>query len=135
MYCTKKLGRADSQCLAPKRTIRGVREPCLCISDLLEDTDMGDGKRWLLIAPKGSTGTAIVLAEAKTNKEKRIVGNQGAGRVWLFLHTDDFYRDYDKYRNGGVQFLEEPRTEPYGTVAVFIDTFGNKWDLLQPNQN
>ncbi len=103
--------------------------------DLLEDTDMGDGKRWLLIAPKGSTGTAIVLAEAKTNKEKRIVGNQGAGRVWLFLHTDDFYRDYDKYRNGGVQFLEEPRTEPYGTVAVFIDTFGNKWDLLQPNQN
>ncbi len=103
--------------------------------DLLEDTDMGDGKRWLLIAPKGSTGTAIVLAEAKTNKEKRIVGNQGAGRVWLFLHTDDFYRDYDNYRNGGVQFLEEPRTEPYGTVAVFIDTFGNKWDLLQPNQN
>ena len=103
--------------------------------DLLEDTDMGDGKRWLLIAPKGSTGTAIILAEAKTNKEKRIVGNQGAGRVWLFLHTDDFYRDYDNYRNGGVQFLEEPRTEPYGTVAVFIDTFGNKWDLLQPNQN
>ena len=92
---------------------------------------MGDGKRWLVVKPEGSTGTAIVLAEAKNDEEKQMVGNQGAGRVWLFLHTDDFYRDYNAYRKEGVEFLEEPRAEPYGTVAVFQDRFGNKWDLLE----
>ncbi|MDA0347440.1 MAG: VOC family protein [Verrucomicrobia bacterium] len=102
--------------------------------DLLEDTDLGEGKRWLLVAPKGSTGTAIVLAEAKTEDEKQMVGNQGAGRVFLFLHTDDFYRDYKAYREMGVEFLEDPRVEPYGTVAVFQDMFGNKWDLLELKQ-
>lgn len=99
--------------------------------ELIEDTHMGDGKRWLVVKPEGSTGTAIVLAEAKNDEEKQMVGNQGAGRVWLFLHTDDFYRDYNAYRKEGVEFLEEPRAEPYGTVAVFQDRFGNKWDLLE----
>ena len=101
--------------------------------DLLEDTNLGDNKRWLLVTPKGSAGTGIVLAEAVTNEEKQMIGNQGAGRVFLFLHTDDFYRDYDNYRKKGVTFLEEPRSEPYGTVAVFQDCFGNKWDLLEPS--
>lgn len=99
--------------------------------DLLEDTDLGDGKRWLLVAPQGSTGTGIVLAEAVTKEEKRMIGNQGAGRVFLFLRTEDFYRDYDNYQKKGVRFLEEPRSAPYGTVAVFQDHFGNKWDLLE----
>ncbi len=101
--------------------------------DLLEDTDLGDNKRWLLVTPKGSAGTGIVLTEAVTNEEKQMIGNQGAGRVFLFLHTDDFYRDYDNYRKKGVTFLEEPRSEPYGTVAEFQDCFGNKWDLLEPS--
>jgi catechol 2,3-dioxygenase-like lactoylglutathione lyase family enzyme len=99
--------------------------------ELLEDTDLGEGKRWLLVAPPGSVGTAIVLAQATTDEAKNMVGNQGAGRVFLFLHTDDFYRDYHSFRDRGVSFLETPRDEPYGTVAIFQDTYGNKWDLLE----
>lgn len=102
--------------------------------ELIEDTDTGDGKRWLVVRPKGSTGAAIVLAEAKTEDEKQMVGNQGAGRVFLFLHTDDFYRDHQAYTAKGVTFLQLPRQEPYGTVAVFQDRYGNKWDLLQLKQ-
>ena len=102
--------------------------------ELVEDTDMGDGKRWLVVKPMGSNGTAIVLAEAKSKEEKAMVGDQGAGRVWLFLHTDDFYRDHKSYTEKGVTFKETPREEPYGTVAVFQDLYGNKWDLLQLKQ-
>ena len=98
---------------------------------ITEDSDLGAGKRWVVMKPRGPDGSAIVLAEAKTEEEKRLIGNQGAGRVWLFLHTDDFDRDYQAYRQKGIQFLEEPRHEPYGTVAVFQDKFGNKWDLLE----
>ena len=102
--------------------------------DLVEDTDMGEGKRWLVVKPKGSNGTALVLAEAKSKEEIAMVGGQGAGRVWLFLHTDDFYRDHQAYASKGVRFLETPREEPYGTVAVFQDLYENKWDLLEPKE-
>jgi len=102
--------------------------------DLVEDTDMGEGKRWLVVKPKGSNGTALVLAEAKSKEEIAMVGGQGTGRVWLFLHTDDFYRDHQAYTSKGVRFLETPREEPYGTVAIFQDLYENKWDLLEPKE-
>jgi catechol 2,3-dioxygenase-like lactoylglutathione lyase family enzyme len=100
---------------------------------LLEDTVTGPGKRWVLIGPPGPSGTSLLLARAGTEEQAGMVGNQGAGRVFLFLRTDDFGRDCARMRAGGVRFLEEPREEPYGTVAVFQDLYGNKWDLLGPH--
>lgn len=99
---------------------------------LVADQDLGEGKRWVLVAPPGSSESALLLAQAMTPDEKHAVGNQGAGRVWLFLHTDDFKRDYAAFRARGVRFLETPRAEIYGHVAVFEDLYGNKWDLLEP---
>ena len=98
-----------------------------------EDADLGNGKRWVLLAPPGSAETRIVLAKAVTADQLRLVGNQAAGRVFLFLHTDDFWRDYAAYCSRGVQFREPPREESYGVVAVFDDLYGNRWDLLQLN--
>ena len=98
-----------------------------------EDTDLGGGKRWVLLAPPGSAETRLVLAKAVTADQLRLVGNQAAGRVFLFLHTDDFWRDYAAYCSRGVQFREPPREESYGVVAVFDDLYGNRWDLLQLN--
>ena len=83
------------------------------------------------MAPRGSTGTQILLAQAVTEQEIAAVGNQCGGRVFLFLNTDDFYRDYNRMKENGVQFLEVPREEVYATVAVFQDLYGTKWDLLQ----
>jgi catechol 2,3-dioxygenase-like lactoylglutathione lyase family enzyme len=91
----------------------------------------GGDKRWVLIAPAGSAGTKLLLAKASTPEEASRVGNQTGGRVFLFLHTDDFWRDYRAMTDRGVKFCESPRQEPYGTVAVFQDLYGNKWDLLQ----
>ena len=99
---------------------------------LTSDLDMGDGKRWVVVAPPGPAGCSLLLAEAKTDEEKLAVGRQGAGRVWLFLHTDDFWRDHPALRSRGLRFLETPRSEVYGHVAVFEDLYGNKWDLLEP---
>jgi len=96
-----------------------------------EDTDLGGGKRWVLVAPPGSVGTRLVLAKAVSADELARVGNQTGGRVFLFLHTDDFWRDYQAYRSSGVLFREEPREEQYGVVAVFEDLYGNRWDLLE----
>ena len=101
--------------------------------DLIEDTPLGDGKRWVLVAPPESVGTRLLLAKAATPAQVTRVGDQTGGRVFLFLHTDDFQRDYDAMRSRGVTFLEAPRKETYGTVAVFEDLYGNKWDLLQPS--
>lgn len=98
---------------------------------LMEDSDRGGGKRWVLVAPPGAAETALLLARAATPEQEAAVGNQSGGRVFLFLHTDDFQRDYDEMRARGVRFTEEPRHEPYGTVAVFLDLYGNRWDLLQ----
>jgi len=91
----------------------------------------GQQKRWVLVAPPGSRGTSLLLAKASTPEEVSRIGNQTGGRVFLFLHTDDFWRDHRGMTARGVKFLEEPRDEPYGTVAVFEDLYGNKWDLLQ----
>lgn len=97
---------------------------------LLEDTPQGEEKRWVLVAPKGG-GTSLLLARAATPEQVALIGNQCAGRVFLFLTTDDFWRDYEAMRSRGVVFKETPREEPYGTVAVFEDLYGNKWDLIQ----
>ncbi|MDP2698382.1 VOC family protein [Thalassospira sp.] len=99
--------------------------------DLIEDTDMGDGKRWVIIAPPGATETRLLLAQASNAAQKAAIGNQTGGRVGFFLNTDDFARDHTRMQVAGVEFLETPRHETYGTVAVFRDLYGNKWDLLE----
>lgn len=95
------------------------------------DTPLGGGKRWLTVRPPGD-GARLLLAEARGAEEAAAVGRQGAGRVWLFLETDDFARDHAAFLARGVRFLEDPRREPYGTVAVFADLYGNLWDLIEP---
>ncbi len=99
---------------------------------LEEDSNLGEGTRWVLIAPPGSSECRILLARAATAEQRRRIGDQAGGRVFLFLETDDFQRDYTAMRAQGVEFLEEPRRELYGTVAVFRDLYGNRWDLLEP---
>ncbi len=99
--------------------------------DLIEDSDLGDGKRWVIVAPKGAVETRILLAQARNDQQTDAIGNQTGGRVGFFLNTDDFARDHANMTAAGVTFLEEPRYEPYGTVAVFEDLYGNKWDLLE----
>jgi catechol 2,3-dioxygenase-like lactoylglutathione lyase family enzyme len=99
---------------------------------LVEDSDLGGGKRWLVVAPPGGTGARLLLARAVKPEEVAQVGNQAGGRVFLFLVTDDFARDHAAMTARGVRFLEEPRHETYGSVAVFEDICGNKWDLIQP---
>ena len=101
--------------------------------ELIEDSKMSDSKRWVLVAPPGAKEMRLLLAKADNPEQKTRIGNQAGGRVFLFLHTDDFQRDYETYRTRGVRFLEAPRHEPYGTVAVFVDLYGNKWDLIQPS--
>ena len=98
---------------------------------VIEDSALGDGKRWVLVGPPGSVGTSLLLAKATTPEQAGFVGNQTGGRVFLFLQTDDFWRDYRSMKSKGVPFREEPREEPYGTVVVFEDLYGNKWDLVQ----
>jgi len=100
--------------------------------DLVEDTPMSDRKRWVLVAPPGAKEARLLLAKADGPEQKTRIGNQTGGRVFLFLHTDDFARDHEAMRARGVRFLEGPRFEAYGTVAVFSDPYGNKWDLIQP---
>jgi catechol 2,3-dioxygenase-like lactoylglutathione lyase family enzyme len=106
--------------------------------DLVEDTPskdrQGRDKRWILVAPRGSKGTQILLARASNEEEASRIGTQTGNRVFLFLHTDDFWRDYNAMREKGVKFVREPKEEDYGTVAVFEDLYGNKWDLLQPKR-
>jgi catechol 2,3-dioxygenase-like lactoylglutathione lyase family enzyme len=100
---------------------------------LVEDTcSPAQDKRWVTVAPPGSTGPLLLLARAVGEEQSSRVGNQTGGRVFLFLHTDDFWRDYAAYRSKGVVFVREPTEESYGTVAVFADLYGTLWDLLQP---
>jgi uncharacterized glyoxalase superfamily protein PhnB len=89
-------------------------------------------KRWVVVAPPGSIGTRLLLARAVGAEQLSRIGNQTGGRVFLFLYTDDFWRDYEAYRKKGVVFVREPKEESYGTVAVFKDPYGNLWDLLEP---
>lgn len=99
--------------------------------ELIEDTDLGGGKRWVLLAPPGARETRLLLAKASDAEQVARIGDQAGGRVFLFLHTDNFQRDWQYMREQGVHFREEPRHEPYGSVAVFEDLYGNAWDLLQ----
>ncbi len=107
--------------------------------DLIEDSPskdrQGRDKRWVLISPRGSGGTQILLAKAANEEEASRIGNQTGGRVFLFLHTNDFWRDYKEMKAKGVKFVRDPKEEDYGTVAVFEDLYGNRWDLLQPNRS
>lgn len=100
---------------------------------LVEDTVLSPVKRWVLVAPKGSTGCSLLLAKAANDEQASRVGNQTGGRVFLFLYTDDFWRDYQDMLDNNVRFVREPVVELYGTVAVFEDLYGNLWDLLEPN--
>lgn len=100
---------------------------------LVEDRDVPEqSKRWVVVSPPGATESRLLLARASTPEQASRIGAQTGGRVFLFLHTDDFWRDYASYRARGVVFVREPKQEPYGTVAVFRDLYGNLWDLLQP---
>ena len=99
-----------------------------------EDTRLDENKRWVLVSPPGSQSTSLLLAKASTPDQQSRIGSQAGERVFLFLHTDDFWRDYKAMKTRGVKFTEKPREEPYGTVAVFEDLYGNRWDLLQPRQ-
>ena len=99
---------------------------------LVEDTYQPEqDKRWVVVAPPGASGTTLLLARASGPEQSAVIGNQTGGRVFLFLETDDFWRDYDAMRAAGVRFVREPKDAPYGTVAVFADPYGNLWDLLQ----
>lgn len=100
--------------------------------ELLEDTLLSETKRWVLVKPKGEGGCALLLAQAANEVQVSRVGNQTGGRVFLFLHTDDFWRDYHAYTEKEVPFIREPAVETYGTVAVFQDLYGNLWDLIGP---
>ena len=99
---------------------------------LIEDTPLAPNKRWVLMSPPGAAGARLLLARADGPEQEAVVGRQAGGRVMLFLETDDFARDYARMQANGVRFLETPRREPYGTVAVFADLYGNKWDLIEP---
>jgi len=101
---------------------------------LIEDTLLIESKRWVLVAPPASKECFLLLAKAANEEQKSRIGNQTGGRVFLFLYTDDFWRDYKNMQNKGVEFVREPAVENYGTVAVFKDLYGNLWDLLEPKK-
>ncbi|HEY0333913.1 MAG TPA: VOC family protein [Stenotrophomonas sp.] len=113
------------QALAWYRDVLGFR--------VLTDESLGPDKRWVVVAPRSEDPTGLLLAEAADPAQRARVGDQTGGRVGFFLHTDDFWYDYKAMRERGVEFLETPRKETYGTVAVFQDLYGNRWDLLEPN--
>jgi len=98
---------------------------------LLADTPQSETKRWVLVAPPGAEECSLLLAKGVGDEQRSRIGNQTGGRVFLFLRTDDLWRDYEAYRNKGVRFVREPKTEDYGTVAVFEDLYGNLWDLVE----
>ena len=99
---------------------------------LIEDTKLSETKRWVMIKPKGDSQCCLVLAQAANEEQKSRVGNQTGGRVFLFLYTDDFWRDYNNMIEKEINFVRPPIKEPYGTVAVFEDLYGNLWDLIEP---
>jgi catechol 2,3-dioxygenase-like lactoylglutathione lyase family enzyme len=100
--------------------------------ELVEDSPRGPGKRWVVVAPPGADGAALLLAQGDGEQQRDRIGDQTGGRVGFFLHTPDFAAAYERMRKAGVRFLEEPRHEDYGSVVVFEDLYGNRWDLMQP---
>jgi len=103
--------------------------------DLIEDTVISENKRWVLVRPRGDSECCLLLAKSANDQQSSAIGNQTGGRVFLFLYTDDFWVDYRQMLERGINFVRLPSEEPYGTVAVFEDLYGNLWDLLQPKQN
>ncbi len=101
---------------------------------LLEDTKMSETKRWVVVSPPGDGGCRLLLANASNERQQAAIGNQAGGRVFLFLYTDHFWRDYDRMVLHDIEFIEKPRDEPYGTVVVFKDLYGNLWDFIEPRQ-
>lgn len=101
---------------------------------LIEDTKLSEEKRWVIIAPPGAEECGLLLAKAASEKQAACIGSQTGGRVFLFLFTDDFWRDYNKMINKNIRFVRPPKQEEYGLVAVFEDLYGNLWDLLEPNE-
>ena len=102
---------------------------------LIEDTYQPEqDKRWVVVSPPGSTGASLLLAKASKPEQEAFIGNQTGGRVFLFLHSDDFWRDYNDMVSKGIRFVRQPKEEPYGTVAVFEDLYGNLWDLIENRQ-
>ncbi len=99
---------------------------------LIEDTKLSETKRWVIVHPPGSNGCSLLLAKAANEKQNKSIGNQTGGRVFLFLYTDDFWRDYNKMLKRDIHFIRPPKEEKYGTVAVFEDLYGNLWDLIEP---
>jgi len=102
---------------------------------LLEDTKLSEEKRWVMVAPTGAKECSLLLAKAANDTQSTRVGNQTGGRVFLFLHTDDFWRDYEKLKSRDITFVRPPQEFEYGTVAVFEDLYGNLWDLIEPNEH
>ena len=103
---------------------------------LVEDTYQPEqDKRWVVVSPPGSNGVSLLLAQASDKEQEKFVGNQNSGRVFLFLNTDDFWRDYNDMNSKGIKFIREPKKQPYGMVAVFEDLYGNLWDLLELNNH
>ena len=102
---------------------------------LLEDTKLSEVKRWVMVAPNGAKECSLLLAKASNEEQEKSIGNQAGGRVSFFLHTDDFWRDYEKLKTRGINIIRSAIEMDYGTVAVFEDLYGNKWDLIQPNEN
>jgi len=102
---------------------------------LVEDTVLSPTTRWVVVAPPGNSETGLLLAQADSPDQRRAIGNQTGGRVFLILKTDNFDRDFARFKQAGIDFLEEPRLEAYGKVVVFRDAFGNKWDLIEPLAN
>ena len=121
--CVSLLVRDYDEAIAYYTGVLGFR--------LVQDDAVAVGKRWVLVAPVGAPDGGLLLAKVKNEEERNAVGRQAGGRVFLFLHTDDFWRDYRVFLERGVRFAESPREEAYGTVAVFEDLYGNRWDLLQ----
>lgn len=102
--------------------------------DLIEDTAQSETKRWVMVSPRGGANCNLLLAKATNEEQRSRIGNQTGGRVFLFLHTDDFYRDYNNLKEQGVRIVREPVEQNYGTVAVFEDLYGNLWDLIEPSE-
>jgi len=101
---------------------------------VLEDTKLSEAKRWVMVAPNGAKECSLLLAKASNEEQEKSIGNQAGGRVSFFLHTDDFWRDYEKLKTRGINIIRPASEMDYGTVAVFEDLYGNKWDLIQPNE-
>ena len=102
--------------------------------ELMEDTQLSETKRWVVVAPPGSNECALLLAKAAKPEQEQAIGNQTGGRVFLFLYTDDFWRDYNRMIEEGIEFVREPVEQPYGTVAVFKDLYGTLWDFIEPTK-